>query len=314
VRHLIALFLSPFVRAWKFVADWFYAMNYPSERGIAQRAAYQRGFVPGWIFVIAVVLLFVWWVKSLDSPTNASIEPYTVKEVRINPETKPSDTVMAAKTSATKWKPYPQHEGFAGFDGYNVISDVTIEFTPPPIEAPEVYSKLDIGDDSDIFSFSPIEGDDTGIYVPEEYVYDMEDGVLEEEPVNIALDVIYHEDPEYPLIAKDEGEQGKVSLLIFVDETGNVSVFPEETTAKNYTIQTKKYTVDGRKGEFDYVVAFEDSPGWFFVEKLLEVLPRWKFRPEIVDGQVASNFLVVTYNYCLGLDCLKLEIQRSSMP
>ena len=126
---------------------------------------------------------------------------------------------------------------------------------------------------------------------------------------NLDIDIVSKTDPEYPFVAREADKQGRVSILIYVGEDGKVSAFPEGTTAHNYTIQSREFTVDGRRNRFDYVIALEEPDGWYFSDNLLKVLPSWVFRPEIRNGHTVSDFLIVTYSFCLGGDCLGLQLQ-----
>ena len=111
-------------------------------------------------------------------------------------------------------------------------------------------------------------------------------------------------------MARESGKQGKASILVYVGEDGLVAPFPDGTTSTRYDIRTGRYSADGHKRRFDYVVADEYPESWFFADNLLKVLPEWRFRPQIVDGRPTGNYLIVTYHYCLGVDCFMVELME----
>ena len=308
---MIQVRFSTIPNIWGKIWGWVVADDYPSIRGISQRASYQRSFILGWIVILTISATFGWWIKSFDSPTTVS-ESYTVRDIRIDPETKPSDSVLTARTSIhNKWKPYPEHRGFLGFD-IKIIPDKNMEITPPqtPLELPEVYSDAE-GDTSVVLSFSPIESDDTGVYIPEIVGHGYKKFEDESEPINRDIAVIYKVDPDYPIVAEEAGKEGKVILLIHVDEEGNLSLFPEGVEGSSERpIQMLKFSVNGRKDSLEYVIATEEPKDWFFASNLVKVIPDWKFRPSIENGVPVPKFLFITYDFCLGINCTKIEFQQ----
>jgi len=126
---------------------------------------------------------------------------------------------------------------------------------------------------------------------------------------NLDIAVVTQVDPEYPFVAREAGKQGKASILVYVDTDGVVGPYPAGTTSSRYKIRTNCFTVDSKSRLYDYVIADEFPRHWFFAENLLKVLPQWRFRPRIISGQPTGNYLLITYHFCLGFDCLAVKLQ-----
>ena len=123
-----------------------------------------------------------------------------------------------------------------------------------------------------------------------------------------SITVVRKTDPEYPRVADDAGKEGRVSILVYVDEYGELARFPSDI-AKNSRVKLLEFETDGYKQTMEYCVVVEQPQGWFFAKNLLKVLPTWRFLPEVHQGVPSGDFLVVTYHYCKGVNCSRLELQ-----
>ena len=154
----------PLVNIWRAFRGLILAEKYPSRRGIAQRAAYQRIIILANFAILAMVFMLAWWINSLDTPMSEKVDPgeYKLNKVLSDSNQVKSDRIKAAKASTISLNPYQtRHEGFLGFVGFDVVSDNNRTFTP--IADVPYYYDIE-AEVSDIISYSPFEGDETGFY------------------------------------------------------------------------------------------------------------------------------------------------------
>jgi len=198
------------------------------------------------------------------------------------------------------------HDGFLGFVNLRPVCQA-----PELIaERPDVYDPdfAPLGIDSTP-SFSTVEGDEEGLFLPEEYT--IADAYLPPEnvrpPVTRQVQVVYKPDPEYPFVARDAGKEGNITVLVYIDSAGELTTFPDWIGGEG--IQTLEYTVGSTRRIVNYAVK-EEPPGWFFAKNFLKVLPEWVFAPSIRNGKPVSSLLRIKYNFCLGSNCLRYELEQ----
>jgi len=121
------------------------------------------------------------------------------------------------------------------------------------------------------------------------------------------IQVVNRVDPEYPWYAKENGKEGKITVLIYIDSTGALSTFPNWIAGEG--IKTVEYTVDGESRTANYAFQ-EDPPEWFFARSFIKVLPEWKFAPRIENGRPVGSLFRIKYTFCLGVNCLKYEFEQ----
>lgn len=123
----------------------------------------------------------------------------------------------------------------------------------------------------------------------------------------LACNVLTKVKPEYPVIALERGVEGIAGIAICVDERGEVTVFPEEVLSlfaqNKIRVNKGSYKVDGRKHEFNYVTRYEEPSGYFFPQKVAEVVPAWKFEPAQYDGKPVKSFVIINHAFCLSMEC-----------
>jgi outer membrane biosynthesis protein TonB len=198
------------------------------------------------------------------------------------------------------------HEGFLGF----------VNLRPEP-QAPEPIAErpnVSIPDLAPLAfdstpSFSIVEGDEHGLFLPEEYTAANEylPSQNVRPPGTREILVVQKEDPEYPFVALDAGMEGVIVVLVYVDSTGELSTFPAWIAGDG--IQTLEYRVGGKRKIFNYAVK-ENPPDWFFAKNFIKVLQKWVFAPRIEDGKPVNSLLRIKYRFCLGTNCVRYELEQ----
>jgi len=200
-----------------------------------------------------------------------------------------------------------RHEGFIGHINLIPVPDlIPSELIPAPAIIDE---DEDMEIKMSVVSYSPYEGNDTGIFISKDVIAGTEYST--DANTDTVLRVDYQEiqvkkkiDPEYPFVAKDEGKEGEIIVLVYIDSIGELSLFPEHIVGDIHTLQ---YVKNGQTTQFQYA-AKEDPTGWYFIDNFLQVLTAWEFSPRIVDGTPVSAPLRIKYRFCLSLECQKYEI------
>ncbi len=316
--------------AWR----WLVADDRASRRGIAQRAAYQRLFLLAWMLVLGVVLILTWWIRSLDHAQSVkeSVSPrYIVRDVHIDHTQAPADTVKPARTSLPTLNPYlTKHKGFLGFvSETNIIRDKYVpRLTQPDI--PVVASRsLDFPTD---LSYSPVAGNDTGLYVPERYVYDTGDDIFapvtdsqtELESRSVEIDSLAV--PETPWIAREEGKNGYAEAVVLIDKQGRPIPFAvdirTDTMESACDFFVDVILTDGRPARLVFfadttgaphvvlsLAVHEKPQGYYFGQKLAEALPQCSFIPASKGGAPVDQFVRFGYWFCVSSneECEKLN-------
>lgn len=291
--------------------NWFLARDLDVKLigRFEMKASYQRVLLLGWIPILLLVLAFSLYISSLDSPsTDTGETQYAAKNVRINDNTARTEGVKPAKTSVpSSWKPYPQHQGFLGFVGDNVkiVDDDKYDPNPSTPDMTGSFTDLEAEIAAD-FSFSPIEGENTGMYVPENLVSiagDEFDSGPEEEPVSCEASVVNFIQPGYPFTASEDNMEGVVKLLIHLDRNGNRTLFSYRVVSEG-GVSSLEFYVDGSESDtLPMVILEEDPQSYHFADSAIAAINKWVFSPEIVEGTPVDKFLEVTYRFCLGITC-----------
>lgn len=133
--------------------------------------------------------------------------------------------------------------------------------------------------------------------------------------VNKQCEVIEKEDPFYPQVAEDDGIEGEVAVILYINFDGEKTTFPEqiaeEFRARGYTVIRMKQKKRGGVIQFDAVLVYEQPCDWFFGDNLLKVLPRWIFSPTIEKNQPVASFITIRYNFCLSTNCDKIILKQN---
>lgn len=240
------------------------------------------------------------WLLSLERAADpTSSEP--IYDLRSQVKTDSSQAPSEAEgLSLAGFNPYAeQHQGFMGFATLHPRPDPPLPAVtriPAFNDSPETPA-----DDDPSLSYSSLEGDQVGIYIP--------DGIgfagggspaAQRQWLNREILVVEKVDPEYPYVARMAGKEGKVVTLVYVDSLGRLAEFPSWVTGEGK--HTLEYTVGGDGLTADYAYT-EDPPDWFFAQNFLKVLPKWRFAPRIDNGRPVGALLRIRYFFCLGIDC-----------
>ncbi len=317
IRQLVSLvaFLSkPFRTVWNRYWSFIGGDDIPDElacvHGLMQKKIYQRSALVVWPVIGACVVVISLGILS-EEPTMVTITnarpPITVADMYApHKDSTSTDSIPGAKQNVPK---YVQHgSGFLGFIDLRP-RDVALPdpLTTVPSEIYAVGPPILFNEEEPI-SFSPVEGDEDIVVIPFDADYFFsEQPEPEKELLNRPCSVTYKPDPQYPLFAEEEGKQGKVVILVFIDSTGNKVPFP---LGLEGDIQTLEYVVQGREHTFDYVVAEEEPTGSFFASSFIRVLPQWRFLPKVENGIAVNTWLLITYQFCTGINCSRLELKQ----
>lgn len=219
-----------------------------------------------------------------------------------------TDTIRPAKTIGLFNPRGGQHKGFLGMIGDNVkiVSDHVSDIEIGPFE-PDDRSYLE----ADLVSFSPIPGDDTGLYLPEG---DFSTGIYvspvrSQHPVSRSVSIAHLKHPTYPLVAtKRFGDiiEGVVTVLVLINKSGEITPFSYKTVNSRYRLCK---VGEGNKCRPIHLIN-EDPEGYFFYRNLERVLPEWRFAPAVLDGLPTDRLLEITYHYCQTQDCRYYKIKE----
>ena len=304
---------------------WRFIMQKNQEdAGLNQlKTSYQAHFLFAWLIVLPLVFGFGWWAKTLDSPANLSnLKIYVIdKGLTIDSEAKPSDAVFPARTSVPHgWKQHSEHNGFLGFVGERVkiINDRKSVPQPQPPDVHEILVGLDEEYTGDL-SFSPIEGDSIGVYIPVYYTFesDEDNGMdapqLEKSVFQLAT-IKYQVRPEIPRIAKKYGVRGYVEILLHISKEGKPTSFTnrpyngEEMSSCDYYLDIVRkngwkeklqfYVDDDTAANTTLWLLVSECPrGYHLAEELIKLLPQWEFNPATLNGEPVESFMFIKYWY-----------------
>lgn len=277
-------------------------MRQPSDLQIF----YQRNMLYGLLLASGLAVLVAVYIAALDtprSPTHYRAVVWTEHPAR-------QEELLTASSSPSLISPLGVRpaslDGFLGFRNIRPTGDVPVPgASPESVELPTgtlevAFSDATIGGIGDF---------DGGLdYLPVNAAI-MSEPVTEpgRQSVNRDILVVNRVDPEYPWVAREEGKEGEIIVLVYLDSTGNLSTFPDWITGNG--IRTLEYTVDGRTALAEYALS-ERPEGWYFASNFLKVLPHWRFAPCIENGRPVASLLRIKYTFCLGINCSKYELQQ----
>lgn len=265
------------------------------------KRSYQRNLTLATLSVlglVAVILGISWAAGGLDRDEMVTITRRDVDRT-VHVTTAMMQPPKPVKRSVTAPKPkQPKDLGIT--DKIQVAPDAP---EPMPIDSQLVYSDTSTASGDSVQSYSDLIGDSgVGVYPPASLPVATPD-TQSVVPCSVILAV----PPEYPWVARERKKEGVAGLIVCIDETGKVSLFPDDVTkafqAKHLTVEKASAKVDGQKRTFNYVVTMEDPPGWFFAKKVADILPQWVFAPSTVDGQVVKSLVPIGHAFCLTGDC-----------
>ena len=321
VRY-IAIPFKPFCTVWSWFWGWVFADDFPSGRGIAARASYQRSYIPAYLLIGAVVVVLAFGLRS-GEPTIVTLSDarlITVADMYVpNKETADtSETLPGAKQNV----PQLVKHG-TGFLGFRDLRPDNVDLLDPstPILS-DIYA-VDLTATyipEDPISFSPVEGDEDTVVIPDDadYVWTEFEKVSDDRPesVNHGVVLIHKVSPAVPPSAEMMGIGGYVEILMLIDKDGNPANYSvrQEDLAYTYpefhldcvlddgTKAILEFYVDAQNNELRYVTIKDDPKEFKFAKYVLEVLPEWRFAPAIRNSEPVDAFVRVGINFCLPND------------
>jgi hypothetical protein len=210
-----------------------------------------------------------------------------------------------ADTTIGGLNPYAgRHKGFRGFVNLRPVPDHGLLPSPPPPE-PTAPPKPER-----VWSLSQLaaSGDQGGGFLRDHYQALLGSAGRVSAPVrfNRPVKVLHRVNPEYPEVARAMETEGEITILVYIDERGNVSEFPEWLFGEG--VRSMTFRTEGGARTIDYALS-EDPPGWGFGEAFFEVFPLWEFGPRLERGKAVASVLCIKYNFCLGINCSRLMVQ-----
>lgn len=276
---------------------------------------YQRNLIFANVSVLALVVLIVGaiWLKDwLDDQDMVTI-PLRNTDSSIHVIIVNMTPPKPVKRHVTAPKP-EQPKDLGVLDKIQVTPDAP---DPAPFDSTKVFTdRAAPHDQGTIQSYSDLVSDTgTGI-IPSAY---QPPDTTPDGPSIMPCSVLIATEPEYPYFARAKGKEGEVVIIICIDESGKLSLFPEdliEVQRENRRSVEKLrvildgneqlFTVEkmtgkdknGQKLQFNYVVTKEQPDGWFFARKLEEVLPKWEFvKP------AGKALFTVKHGFCMSDSC-----------
>lgn len=250
------------------------------------KTTYQRNMLIGHGVSIVLVLLCCLFFYGDTYIREDISQSFTSSVIIENQDDCNNKTPISGKITVGGRMP-EMRRGFLGFNiDFNIIPETSIG--PISIPSPSIFQPNQPLIQPDNISFTPIDGDQLGVYTPDGYDYIFR---LEKQIQSVERDVIVlrKRDPDYPLVAQERGVEGEVIILVYVNDKGVMTPFPVQSE-------------DGQVQMLEYYVIMENPKDWFFVKKLVEVLPQWKFSPKIANGNAIGGFLNIRYSFVLESD------------
>lgn len=279
------------------------------------KASYQKNMMLAWLPVVCIIVIpaiifshyFTGRSRTLIIPTENIITDINNSSGFIVPQSNKRNQRQSSR---------PDHFSKQLFINVVITSDYSPEVHSPEI-VPLEFPILDKDQNNDLeivlnssenFPFDTKSG--TGGSGSAEY-FDYYRPKL----VNKPCEVIEKEDPFYPQIAEDDGIEGEVAVILYINYDGEKANFPpliaEEFRSRGYPIIRMKHKKRGGINQFEAILVYEQPRDWFFADNLLKVLPRWIFSPTIEKNQPVASFITIRYNYCLSTNCDKIILKQN---
>jgi hypothetical protein len=269
------------------------------------KAVYQRNMLIAQASVVVFVGIVAAAFIASDHPADVTRRNVRIVESSVvvhDTSVVQRDSTRTARRIAPSFNPYAQkHEGFLGFITLRPKPSVPVHAEAPIVPA---ITAPDFTPSDSIVSFSLVEGDDTGVFIPEDV--DLWSQRQNSELQVVPCAVVAKVDPEYPPYALSIRKEGEVTVELPVTENGRIGVFPpemeQEYKDRGYRVTNVKYVVNGTV-QSGTVAITEDPPGYWFASSLLKVLGKWEFQPFFENGVAVPSLMVVGYSYCLTDSC-----------
>jgi len=331
LARFLAFLSRPFRAVWCRFWGYIFADEMPSRLGIAQRASYQRAYIPAYLMIGVCVLVVIFGIRS-GEPTMVTItnarQPVTVVDMYVLNKAKATDSDLFPGAKQNVPRLVQQGSGFLGFVDLWSSSQSLSE---PATTIPSAIYSLDPSaefSDNDPISYSPVKGDGDTIVIPVDADYVWTETPKESpEPVNHGPLLIYKVRPKVPPSAKMMGIGGYVEVLVLIDPDGNqadfsvhtedsINTYPEfllDVILKDGTKAKLEFYIDMQQNDLRYVTIMEEPKEFKFADYFLEVLPEWRFGPAIRNSEPVHAFVRIRFNFCLpdDKDCVESIILQT---
>jgi len=302
------------------------ATEVPSERGLSQKASYQRVIITTYVFLTLLALVTI-----LESrpDTTATIRTDTERSITAADlhflDRRTTDKLLGAVCNVP---PVNRLEGFLGFrtitpDGDDLDLDInsTIPFDLYSIMDEDFYIP------EDPISFSPEEGEGYRIEIPQNTGFYWHERDSDDEPQGISRGVAWVRKvkPDVPPSARMMGAEGYVEILLLIDERGRhsgYSVHKEDTiytypecalrcTLEDGSVAVLEFYVEETNNDLMYVTIKEEPTGYRFAEYVHMVLSENVFSPAIKNGKPMASFVRLGFYFGDYGQCLKADLRQS---
>jgi len=262
------------------------------------QTTYQRNLMIGMLTTIALVVIPCSAIIYFEDKGNVAVE--VVSNSLIGAPTT-FEFEAAGSNVGMVLPPGSPRSGFLGFVGGNVriVSEWTAVTTA---EFRSGVSAYDLSPEVGEPSLSATDGWGSGSFLsggPPLSGY---------KPMSLNAEIIVTEEPEYPWVALEARKEGTVIFVLQIGKTGELAPFSVRALRTDRSAVNMEVYVDGTNDELLVLFLDEDPEGWFFRDKVEDVVFRWVFVPAVEEDVPVSRFVEVTYRFCLTDRCRKLAV------
>lgn len=270
---------------------------------------YQKNLLYGLISSVVLGIMAGIWIVSIGGTDFRSLLPIPGANSVASDVNRTEETDKKNQGYVRSLHPYfSKHEGFLGFVSLQPVGQIlaTPDAWPANLLMEELYPDFYQDEPPDLATSSG-EADDFVLSSGDYYALRTSENIPNHPLSDRNVEVILRTDPEYPFVARDAAKEGEITVLVFIDSNGELATFPAWLSGEG--IKTLEYTINGEGKVFQYAMK-EEPAGWFFAKNFLKVLPKWTFTPKIESGISVPSLLRIKFNFCLGVNCLRLELEQ----
>ena len=182
------------------------------------KTTYQRNMLIGQGVSLVLVLFYCVIFCDYDHTRDVINQSFTSSVIIEYPDEYNNSTFISGKINIGGRRP-EMMDGFLGFNvSFRIIPEVSADHSPIP--SPVVFQPNHPFIRPESVSFSPIDGDQLGVYTPNEYDYIFR---MDKHTQSIERDVtvLRKRDPEYPFVAQERGVEKLNVIVLFVASAGS---------------------------------------------------------------------------------------------
>jgi hypothetical protein len=303
-----------------------------SPPGFELKSSYQPNTL--WGMGSAVLLAIAVAIAIRYSEPEHAQGVLTVTSPHADPAVRVTEPDKGQPLPARRWygiDPYQAvHSGFAGFNGYKIVSDAP---EPSRAKPPRVFTHEPAPFVPDTtLSYSDLLADTgAGVYSPTtaELLPQDTNASPQAPAVNREVEVVSKIPPKVPWLAQENERGGYVEILVYIDRDGAPK--PYATSAQDISDSSGFFldfvTKDGLDARLRfyvdsdnvantcmYLVVKEDPREYGFAKSLTDVLPQWHFRPKIRNNAPVGTFVRIGFHFCdpkRNPNCVQLKLISS---